>query len=504
MSIGLRAQANRLQPTPTSIAPQDIIQRGLDAEKELYGGAGPAMQDIPEDMQLIDGVTDKIRDQWMKLNNFAQTMWANYKIDVTKPDARNPLAIRANQQYQKALAGLGYAGDVLKQSNKLLALDRTAEREGKGVVMANPQEDVYGMVPEGDRFVNTEVDPMALQSNYAYAKMTNDPNARRTMQANVDQNRAAAEGIYQGLGRDKRAQIVGEQFQGPTFQRDVRLDPDYPRRKQEADNARIMFNEVENLRTGLYNEDPNAISRLKGVAGIVDVRPVRTGDKKGVYVTYKDGNDRKTEFVSFRAGDSQYGGRSQLNDILQRLNPSRDKVPSSIMLPYFDEASRADTYEESDEMSVYFNKAKTVLGKLGEKGDSKLDDGTFVTKQQKEDLVNDLDALAVQGVLRAPNGSQIYDITWKGKKLILSTDDSDEDIEIDPSQAKWRAYLNKLLEFNSYHLFPSELHDRDDYQPLKAVGTVGKDRNLKLDKNATGTIDAKSIVDEWEKSKPIK
>lgn len=502
MAVGLRGRAVRFQQTPQSVSPKDIISRGLDAEQELYGGAGPSMMDLPEDMQMIDGVTDRIYEDVAQVNNFANTMWANYRIDVTKPDLRNPLAMRANQQYLKMLSGLKYASNALQQSNKVLALDRQAEREGKGVIMADPQTQLYGSVAEGDRFVNTEIDPIAQQSNYAYAKMTDDPTAARKMQGAVNQNIQEATSLYEGLGRSKRAEVVKQQFQGPTYERDVRLDEEYWRNRQgQANDAKDVLNELEQIRTGLINRDPNAQAKLKAIPGVLNVVPINTGKKVGANITFNEGGNAKTVYVSFLPGDAQFGGRSTLNDILQRLNPGKAKLPSSVIVPYFEEFAKQDSDLQDPNIAAAFDNLLARAKTLYSTSTTKVDDKTVVTSEEKELILNTLDEAAMMNQLVTPEGRPIVEVSRSrnivgSKKLILTLDDGSE-LEIDPkTQSK---YLESLFEANSNVLLPIVSSQKDMYPAIEKVGEVSKAQNFK---STTGTdldAEAKSIVDAFEK-----
>ncbi len=94
------------------------------------GGAGATMDDkyfgIPEDrigLQATGNVADQTAAYYQKLaelRNFAQSMWANYRIDVTKPDYSRPEAVAAAEGFKMELANAQATANRAIESQKML------------------------------------------------------------------------------------------------------------------------------------------------------------------------------------------------------------------------------------------------------------------------------------------------------------------------------------------------------------------------------------------------
>src|SRR5690606_7357063 len=158
--------AFRLPQTPVQPGPQDLITRGQQAEAELYGGQPQSyVPDAPSELEFVDGVTEDAYKKWGDLKSFAQTMWHNYRIDVSRPDMRDPVSVRANQAYKKGLADVQYTLDMLKQGRKTQMLDEAAAREGRVTLQSREDGMPSNMVDAQDRFVSTAIHPIVQQQN---------------------------------------------------------------------------------------------------------------------------------------------------------------------------------------------------------------------------------------------------------------------------------------------------------------------------------------------------
>lgn len=507
-----RARAARFGNRGGSVgSAQSIIDRGLAAEEELYGGKGPTTPALPEDMQIISGVTQDVQKQWAAIDDFANKMWANYRIDVTRPDVRNPLAIQAHDLYQQAVAGLQYAGDVLKQSNKTLAADRNAVREGRGMILQDPTTNIYGLdTPEDSRFVNTEIDPLAQQANAAYAKSYDTRSATQAAQKAITGQEQAAVQRYQQMGAPNRAAIVGQQFQGPVYEQ-PQFNPNTGSGRKKTD-PKPIYDQLTNYRIGILNNDPGVIGAIKSTfPGVLEVRPVNRQGKQGAYITRKAGDKTVTSFIDLSANDPSQG-IEPLFYLLNDANPSKFQVNPNDFVPYmqgaqFQNFTPSQTTPEIDEMNMIFKNLNTT-----DDSEVTLGDGRKVVfdEKTKQAMIDRLDKLAIAGDLKMPDGEPIINVEWKdapgwgtGEILVIETTNSpdDEPLVFDPNDPEDQRRFQEIIDSNSSILVSPEAWQKSKTPYLNTgeiqPGEAGRSGTVNADKQAQ----ARSIVEMFEKSK---
>lgn len=459
----------------------DLINRGKAAELELYGGDAPEVSGPPSGMEIIDGVTSDIHEAWSQLQDYAHQMWANYRINVTRPDRSNPEAVKANQIFQKNLAKLQYAGEVLKQSNTQLGKAQEAQIEGKGYLPVVDGATPYINRGPNEQFVNTELSPAAQQANQAYAKTYETQGATDAAQAAIDTQRAATGQPYRDAGMTRQAEALENQFQGPVRERDWRRDLPRGGSQDTPLDPTNLINQVRNIRIGALRGDKSAVGQLIGKDGIIDARTVNTGEKQGIMLTYPKG---RTRFISTKTEDSVYGGLDLLTDIMQSDVPAKDRVQSTTLYPYFEEGARLDVRDIADipeNERQKFQDMEDIFKNLHTKKDSSYDtdDGKVVIPStQKKGLVQDLQTMANAGQLFTGKGYQILEIDWDDGVIELKYNDEgyEESIILDPATKIGQREFKKLLEYNS-ELFSSPTNDQYIRGPVNnsQTGTTSKD-----------------------------
>jgi hypothetical protein len=509
-----KARAARFNNRQSATGASDIIQRGLAAEEELYGGGGPQVPQLPEGMQIISGVTQDVQKQWAAVEDFANQMWANYRINVTRPDTRNPMAVKAHDLYQQAIAGLQYAGDVLKQSNATLAEDRKAVREGRGMILQDPTQNIYGYdTPEDTRFVNTELDPLAQQANAAYAKSYDTKSATQAAQKAITGQEQAAVSRLQQMGAPNRAAIVQQQFQGPVYEQ-PQFNPNTGSRKPPV-NPKPIYDQLTNYRIGILNNDPGVLGSIKSTfPGVLDVRPVNREGKQGAFITRKAGDKTVTSFIDLSANDPTQG-IEPLFYLLNDANPSKFQVNPNDFVPYmqgaqFQNFTPPQTTPEVNEMNMIFKNLNT-------KSDSEVTLGNGQTivfdKDTKKGMIDRLDKLAIAGDLKMPDGEPIINVEWRdakgwgtGEVLVIETPSSPEDepIVFDPNDPEDQRRFGDIIDANSSILVSPEAWQKSK-TPYVNTGEIKPG-----EEGRTGTVNAdtqsqaRSIVEMYEKSKQNK
>lgn len=511
-----KARAVRFQNNSGRLSPQTLIDRGLAAEEELYGGPGPSVQGPPEDMQMIQGVTDDIYKQWMSVKDFANTMWQNYRIDVTKPDTRNELAIKAHDLYNQAMGGLMYTGDALKQSNKQLGKYQEAFLAGHGYLQKDPQRNLAAFQAPEEMFLNTQLNPQAQQYNQYLAGGQETQAGTRSAEGKLNQ----ARGTYDP--RIEQAQAEGRPGMAANLQQDQSqfghafYDPKTWRPyapKTGPSNTKMVYDQLTNYKIGLLNNDPGVIGTIKSnFPSILDIRPVNTGYKQGAYVTRKAGDKTVTSFISFGADDPTQG-IEPLFYMLNDANPTKFQVNPNEFVPYMQQT----TYEgmtpsqnapEFDEMKMLFESFKS-----GGDVEKTLENGKniVVTSDQKQEFVDRLDKLAVSGTLRMPNGESIVNVEIKDAKgfgwgsggdlIMIDTKGEEEPILLDPNSPDDMRMFEQILEINSGSLISRERWDTGKTNYINS-------NKIQPDKGDNVNIDtqsqARSIVEQFEANKKKK
>ena len=97
---------------PTASATQQ--PQGPPAQDQIAGTGA-----FPSGLENVKGITRDVYKKWAMLQNYAQTMWENHRINVVNPDFGNPAAMEAHDLFTQAMADTHYTVDALKNSEKL-------------------------------------------------------------------------------------------------------------------------------------------------------------------------------------------------------------------------------------------------------------------------------------------------------------------------------------------------------------------------------------------------
>lgn len=519
------ARAVRFQPRTGTIGPQDIIKRGQAAEEELYGGQGPTTPKLPQDMQIIQGITDDVRKQWSALEDFAQTMWKNYRIDVTKPDTRNELSMKAHDQYQQGLSGVMYTADALKQGHERLGKYNEAFLQGHGYLRQDPNTTALGLESPQDSFVNTQQDPRATQFNQYLAggQETQGASGRANqliqkkgldpLQDQIDEARASGqEGLAQNL-EAKKSQFAPAFYDPETFA------PRAPKGGLDRDQAKNLYDQITNYKIGILNNDKGMIGTIKNTfPGILDIRPVNTGNKSGAYITRKAGDKTVTSFVDFSEADLTQGNEA-LFYMLQTANPNKFKVDPNEFMPYLQHTKYTGFTPSKNNLS--FDDLAMKFKHLNSMDDSveKLKNGKSITvsEKDKQGFIDTLDKLAIKGDLKMPDGTDIINIEWKGggfknaikglfgagdtPKVVIDLASSEEPLVLDPSDPNDQEQFKQILEMNSQDLIDPAIWEKSK-TPYINSQMINPEKGSNVDVNKQGQ--ARSIVEQFEALKKQK
>lgn len=108
---------------PQEPKPTQVTQRGSGEFKSPYPDYKYfGIPDAPEGLQYTDKLSKDAQDYFQKRQSliaYANNMWKNYKIDVTNPDASNPMAVIASQTFNQEVGNLMYGIDRSKEGQKI-------------------------------------------------------------------------------------------------------------------------------------------------------------------------------------------------------------------------------------------------------------------------------------------------------------------------------------------------------------------------------------------------
>jgi hypothetical protein len=319
----------RLNQTPAmpGAGPQDFITQGKAAEAELYGGqAQYEMPAAPSELEQIDGITEDAYKKWGDLKSFAQTMWQNYKIDVSRPDMRNQMSVKAHQAYKKGLADVQYTLDTLKEGRKTQVADQQAMRLGQVTMNQDRPEGPSNTIAPEQRMTNTQLHPMVSELNNQFQRefytdkeysqaMTQYLGAKRQLQQYAQQDPGNAE--YWGRQESSLTPPI----------RSTKLFPPMSPTAAAALNPTPVVDELNQIRDLMVNGDSAGAARILGgdVSRIATVRGADGTTKFRVYT--KDGSEPIEIDLH-----GQYGGLDVINELRNRNLPADQKLPTRMLM----------------------------------------------------------------------------------------------------------------------------------------------------------------------------
>lgn len=505
------ANTFRFTPVRQSITPSNIIQRGLEAEQELYGGPGPQTPELPQDMAQIEGITSDVMNQWMDAKNFANTMWHNYRIDVTKPDSRNPLSVQANQAYMKAIASIQYAGQKLKDYNSRLGKMDQAIAEGYGQYVQDPRSQYFE--DPNQFYASDKQSPAAMQVNQYVAGGTPDRAAAKGNTAFINariaelQKKRDAAARVGNVGLAQTIQNDIDQY-GRAYYEQEQFRP-YDDKKGSGftdSDAMTVVDELTDLRKAIYYNDEASFNRLKlANPNILYVRPTYGGEgRTGAIIGFKSGDATNEVRVAIRKNESPTAGYAELNDIMQKLNPAKYKITSNQLNPYIKRALSDGTADlPEDQTYDEIQKNYTIFQNMFDDGDTNISLPSGgkgrVLEAQKKELVARMNRLANRGKLELPNGEIPKIVKWEDGVLSFYDSEDDENPEVlDPQNEEDLKYFMEILDRNSVHfLRRAEVKKDPNKNPYgqEVIGTK-VDENIELaPKNETKKpFDAKAFL----------
>lgn len=485
----------KFSPVNPTVGAGDIIKRGLAAEEELYGGPGPQVQALPENLAQIDGLTEELMNQWSEAKQFADTMWHNYRIDVTKPDVRNPLAVKAAQAFMKATAGIQYGGQKLKDYNSRLGKTDTAIAEGEGLYVRDPRQQYYE--DPNDYFASTKLQNAVIQGNqYNANKYETKEGYEQALDPQVAHrnfllDQAAKAEAKGDLGQAEYFRIQASGVRDPKRERDWQRD--IPRGGgNTTPDPRTIFDEATNIRIGISRGDKSMYDRLRfSNPNISSVTPV-TGNNPGAIIRYKDGS--KPLRINL---NDPLGGYDVIMDILQSNDPSSLRVTSNQLLPWIQQVMGSDgsTIQPNKAVAAEMQAYTELFKSAYTDGNTNVENGVTITAGQKKEKFRRLSQIASINGLEDPNGGRmIKKLEWKKNaegrwvvQLYESNKDGDlvESLELDPEDSTSIDYFNRLIEENEDKIAKNQ-NKQENKNQYKNAGEVGTQKKAnKSDVNIT-------------------
>lgn len=393
------------QSNTSSSRLQSVIDRGLNAEQELIGQNGAYTPEPPKDLQYVKGVTDEVYQKWAALKSFAQTMWNNYRIDVSRPDLRDENSVQAHQAYKKALADVMYSVDLLKNSQRQFEGDQQLVSQGKGVFAQDPNDSPYALQSPDDRFYSTDnLERGVQESNMYLAKAYDTTTARNEANKQIDSRRQYIDSVRNKINTNGGKQTIsdiGARLNKATYEQpQFRPYKDNDSGSGDANKKRtVAIDELNYLRRLLYNNDPNGISFLKNQKGVIDVQQVTGNGQDGVRIVTSNG---KTYDIDF---NSPYGGLDVLNELRNNTLGAKDEIATRDLLPYFDATKDTNKFPDRG-TNKQLDRLLKVYSSLYNDEDTEVDD------QNREYAKDKLTQAAQQGTLFTRDGKKIVQVEF--------------------------------------------------------------------------------------------
>jgi hypothetical protein len=423
---------------------QSVIDRGLQAEQELIGQNQAFVPAPPEELQYIQGITDEVYKKWADLKSFAQTMWNNYRVDVSRPDLRDENSIAAHQAYKKATADLMYSIDLLKNSQKQFSQDQALVSQGKGVFMQDPNAAPYASMSPDERFYSTDNLERAVQeSNMYLAKPYDTVSARNEANTQIDKRRQYIESIrnkIQTAGGQQTLSDIGARLNKATYEQ-PQFRPDYS--GKGSNDPKVAIDELNYLRTLLYNNDPNGISWLKNQKGIMDVQQLTGQGQDGVRIVTSSG---KTYDVDF---NSELGGLDVLNELRNNVLGSKQEITTRDLLPYLNANAGGNRLPDRG-TGQQLNRFTEILVNMYN------DDATNVDDDNREYVQAKLNEAVKTGTFTTQDGKKIVEVETKDdsgwfsdpETLVTLITEDGEELEYNLSDKNQLAEFTNLLRAN--------------------------------------------------------
>lgn len=501
-----QASTFRFTPVQPTTGPSSVIAEGKAAEEQLYGGPGPDLTKLPDDMAQVEGLTSEVMNQWHSAKDYANTMWNTYRIDVTKPDSRNPLSVNANLTYKKYMAAIQNTGAKLKDYNERLKLTDKSVAEGKGTYVQDPRARYFDR--EAEYFASNTPDPMAQQLNATIGGEVDTPAAAKANNLRYKEERTRLEAERKAalaMGDEGRAQTIanaiGQLGRANAKAPNYHLDPEYLRLQAEkakaAQGEMEVYNEVALMRQGLVNQDPNAVNRLQAM--LIEKnsnRPVKVvkihdaGLNPGIRIIKRGpGGEVTTEDVFFNT-KSQHGGLDRIADLMKSADGTKYNISSGRLSEIFEEQNKGEANtavaKPTKELQTAVNDTHAVLIGFGYPGDTNIPKSAANTKQygnllpgrpipraKKLALERALNQVASTGNLFYGDGKEIESVTWNEEDGTITLQVVDlvpdathpavlKEVVIDPKNREGKMALKNLMDQNSGELIQN--------QPATAIG----------------------------------
>lgn len=408
---------------------QDLIEQGLAAENELFNSQTQAfMPDAPSELEFVDGVTADAFQKWTDLKSFAEVMQHNYNINVSRPDARNPLAMQAHQAYKKGLADIQYTLDMLKQGRKTQMLDEQAARLGQVTLHDRPANAPSNMVDPRQRFTSTAINPMVEQQN---------AQSRREFYTDREFNQAmnqylAEKAQYQRFAEADPANAEYWRRQEAALIAPIRsTHPEFFREQNKTTvDVTPAINELNQIRSLLINGDVAGTTRLMN-KDVARITRERSGAGMKVHVYYKGGGKDIIDL------NGAFGGLDQINELRNKNISADRRLDTRQIMPYIQQMASDPAFAKYNEPTDQFQLKYLTEGirqwntKPGNLSTIQIDGVNIANKQEFLQNVKGTINNAIKNMsLYMPNSNNLVDkfeVDKKGNVTLMAVDEAHPD-----------------------------------------------------------------------------
>lgn len=231
----------QFQPTESTATQQQQPQ----TKAPDFGAIGPE-----SGVAYVEDTTKNYYDKWAKLKSFAQTMSSAYDIDVTRPSYDDPMSLKANDMYNKALADLQFQGDQLKTSQDQLNKYSQSMRAGQSTMNVDPTQQMLSMV-----------DPREIATSNVESDMVKELNTRASKTYSTDNDVKRAMEVY-NAGYDRLTELAKEDPDNSDYwlrqrgmlNKPIKTDKLWaPRSNDKTNKGNAKINAVHNFAKKLAN-----------------------------------------------------------------------------------------------------------------------------------------------------------------------------------------------------------------------------------------------------------
>ncbi len=310
-----------------------------------FGGA-PQLPGPADNLIAVEDATTSYFEKFGQLQSFAQGLWHNSGIDVTKPDFSDPDAIKAHTLYRKALADLQFQGVDLQNKQK-------AFQQAAGQSFSDPN-----VVVGEDAFQGSQEDILKRITNIGLQDRVDEKNQQFSKTFFTQKETDAANTELQSLRGDLQAEFFdamerGDEGEAQTLMANIQsigqasFDPNKILDRQQRERAAkgrgkqpIIIKRNESIAATQGGNDSELLSYIDPKTGepvFSSVERIMSDD--GVVMVLRGERGDGTIFTrEIPITESNQGGRLAFNQLSNKFGSEAAQVSISDL----DDLGRAD------------------------------------------------------------------------------------------------------------------------------------------------------------------